>query len=295
MVSIVQSLFLYKNKFTYKNYVNESNSSLNFYSFLLSYITLKTYYKSVTMICNQYAYDTIIKFIPYDNVTIDTNDIDFKDQDFDKFWTIKKINVYNSIASPFIHIDGDVMLFNDVLKEFYTGNYDIICQNIENVNNFNHYNVYSDLLYDELANLNIFKSNRAKCNPINCAVVGLIDENVKNEYIHRCNQIYDLVYKKYYNELDSTFPIYLEQFVLGTVVLDYNLKVYEVLNKSSIEKHGMLNSGNNIGYTHLWGNSKFKTKYINLIKEKIKIEYSNYYNLIEKFELKNAMICINEM
>ena len=38
---------------------------LNFYSFILSYITIKKIYGPITMICNQEAYDAFIKYIPY--------------------------------------------------------------------------------------------------------------------------------------------------------------------------------------------------------------------------------------
>ena len=52
------------------HYGAEKKASLNFYSFILSYLTLKKYYGHVTMYCNERAEKLLIKYIPYDSVEI---------------------------------------------------------------------------------------------------------------------------------------------------------------------------------------------------------------------------------
>lgn len=234
--------------------------------------------------CNKYAYDNVIKFIPYDNVIIDDNN--HNTLDFDKYWTLQKIGALKHISAPFVHIDGDVMLFKDVLKPF-DYDIDIICQNIENASLFKHYNFYNNLLEKELKATNLLGEQFKTCNPINCGVIGIRDNDIKELLLEKSYYLYKIADSKYRDKLDSTFPIYLEQYVLGTIVKNNSLKVHDVLNDKLIKQYGICNSGNRIGYTHLWGNSKFKL--INVVKAKILASYEFYYKYVECYEHYHKM------
>jgi len=76
---------------------------LNFYSFLLSYLTLKKYHGSVTMYTNQSAHRSLIKHIPYDNIVLMENKNKFD------FWNKYKLDAMEKV-------NGDVIPYNLVLK-----------------------------------------------------------------------------------------------------------------------------------------------------------------------------------
>jgi hypothetical protein len=105
------------------NKLNGGELYLNLYSFLLSYLTLKKWYGHVTMYCNQHAYDTIIKHIPYDDVVILENEYNNI-----KFWSHYKVQVMNQMKENFIHVDSDVFIFKDILRPFLDGYFDGIVQ-----------------------------------------------------------------------------------------------------------------------------------------------------------------------
>src|SRR5579859_5029980 len=103
-------------------YVRKNNVLLNFYSFLLSCITLKEMYGEVTMYCNQSAYENLIKFLPYDNVVLLENNHTFP------YWNMYKTDSIMQTKGDVIHVDSDVFIFDRLFDVFINGNYDGIVQ-----------------------------------------------------------------------------------------------------------------------------------------------------------------------
>lgn len=253
---------------------------LNFYSYLLSYLTIRERYGPIKMYCNQYAYDEFMKYIPYDEFHIIES---INKSNFDKFWSIDKVNVLSKLNPPYIHIDGDVIIMNDeLLKPFINGEHDIICQNFEDTKVTIHYNVYTKKFNSLLESTQILGEDFENSTPVNCGVIGVSTKEINDEIVKRSKNLYEIIKKNHTKDVDGSFPIYLEQYVIGTVINDNKLDVYEVLDSDLINKIGIFELGNKVKYTHLWGNSKFK--YISYLKNSVKVRYPEYYNYIEKFE-----------
>lgn len=260
--------------------LNGTEVYLNFYSFFLSYLTLKKYYGYVTMYCNQKAYDTFIKFIPYDEIIIKENI--HKSQ---LYWSVYKVDVINEQTESFIHVDSDVFIFDDLFKPFIDNQdkYDIIVQNTSTKN----INPIKDFVYDYhgiLRDNNICFIDEYDGRCMSGGVIGM-NINVKNKYIENTTKMYKLFN---INNLDDYYipklAMILEELTIYLTALHNNFKWFDILPHEDIKIYGEANSGGKNKYTHMWLTTKFMEKYIILIKNKIKNEFNDYYHIVKKYD-----------
>ncbi len=250
---------------------------LNFYSFLLSYLTLKKYYGAVAMYCNQKAYDTFIKFIPYDEIVIKENRFLTH-----KYWSAYKLDVIADVKTPFIHVDSDVFVFDDLFRPFIENHdkYDVIVQNILPKEK----NLALDFVKNNATYLkdNNFMDDNYDGKCLSCGVLGMGLE-VKKKYLSNTEKMLSAMENEEVN-INLFRGMVLEELAFYFTVLNYNLKVYDVLpyNDVSIYKESI--AGENFHYTHLWFYTKFQKQYIDLVKNKIKTAFSDMYYLVENYE-----------
>jgi len=249
---------------------------LNFYSFLMSYLTLQKYYGSVTMFCNQKAYDSFIKHIPYDKVKILENQNDFK------FWSYYKVDAMRTMKEKFIHVDSDVFIFDDLYAPFIkTRKYDVMVQDIipERTNACGWFVKYNKEFLEEnnIIDYDIYDN---RC--FSCGTLGITPKLIP-EYIALC----DTLMKAYLeNKLINANPVgmILEELSLYIFTLNKKLRVHEILPHADILEHGIEKAGDLRKYTHMWFGNKFKPQIIKAIKLKIEKDFPDSYHLIEKYE-----------
>jgi len=251
--------------------------NLNFYSFFLSFLTLQKYYHSVTMYCNQKAYDSLIKYIPYNEINVVENKNSFV------FWNMYKIDAMKAMTEKFVHIDSDVFIFDNLFDEFiYSDKYDVIVQDIlppekNFIRDFVKKNK-SFLLESKIINPDVYDD---RC--VSCGTIGMTIE-IRNEYI----KVVEVIQKAYeMGLLIDANPMAMvgEELGMYLFILKNKLSVFDVLPYDQIKIHGVKEIGNRKKYTHLWLNTKFNLEYIELIKNKIKKEFPEYYDLIRVYEL----------
>jgi len=255
---------------------NGEKKFLNFYSFLLSCLTLQKYYGNITMYCNQKAYDSFIRYIPYDNIEIVENNNTFE------YWSYYKIDIMKKMTEKFIHVDSDVFIFDDLFSEFMTtDDYDVIIQdhlprNCNMVANFVSNN--SDfLIKNSIINPEIYDGSCA-----GCGTIGMTLE-VKNDYVEICEKLK----AGYANDelvAVNALGMILEELSLKLIILKQNLRVYEVLSQDLISTYGVLDAGIIRKYTHMWFGSKFDLENIKLMRDKIIRDFPQYKSLIEAYE-----------
>lgn len=262
----------------YDSNTSENLKYLNFYSFLLSFLTLQKYYGSVTMYCNQKAYDSFIKYIPYNEIIIIENNNSFD------FWSYYKVDIINQMNEKFIHVDSDVFIFDDLFSDFINNKYNVIVQDIihkeindeDAVSLLKHYEEFIDK--NKIINPNIYDK---KC--ISGGVIGM-DLEVKNKFIELSHKIkYNYDNKLLIFNTDYIAPI-TEELTLYLIILKNKLNMIEMLPFDLVNKYGRETTGNIIKYTHMWFDSKFNSNYINLIKNKIIKEFPNYIDVITEYE-----------
>jgi hypothetical protein len=277
-MKIIQSFAMFENGSPYLNNDNTDKNKiyLNFYSFLLSFLTLKKYYNNVTMFCNNSAYNAFIRYIPYSDIKIVENSNSFE------LWNMYKIDSIKSLNEDFIHVDSDVFLFKDVYGEYISSNkYDVIVQdtippNINFIRNF------VDTNKKILSEFDIFDSKLYDYKCVSCGTIGM-NLKTKLEYTSLVDRLLELFNKNLLIDADPMSMI-IEELVLHILITKNKLKKYEVLPYNQVLIHGVREVGNIQKYTHLWFNTKFDLKHIELIKNKIKKDFSQYYNYVEKYE-----------
>lgn len=270
--------------------IEDNKKYLNFYTFLLSCLTLQKYYGKVTMYCNQKAYNRFIKYIPYSEIIIVENNNSFD------FWSCYKVDIIKLQTEDFIHIDNDVFIFDDLFSEFINSKkYDVISQDIiskdlsEDIHFFlDYYGEFVSENKDFFIKNNIIDPNIYDKKCISCGTVGM-NLKIRDQWV----KIYDMIKYHYENDLFKDKPYYIttivEELALYFVVLKNNLNVYRILPDNLTIIHGIQDTGNLMKYTHMWFNSKFNPENIKLIKNKIYTDFPNYINVIEKFENENTL------
>lgn len=277
-MKIIQSYAHFDEGSPYLNNNDTERKYLQFYSFLLSYATLKKYYDAVTMYCNYMAYDNLIKYIPYDNVVIAENKNSFK------YWSYYKIDIIKQMAEDFIHVDSDVFIFDDLYSKFINNKqYDIIVQDVL-APELNISRDYVKDFADFLIKNKIYNPNEYDGKCFSCGTIGMRAKYIK-DYVKMCDSIkggfddYSKVEYKYLGMVCEELALYL-------FTKKHNLTFYDVLPFDKILQFGTHNTGNIMKYTHMWFHTKFEILYANLIRKKLLNYYQEYQPYIIKYEKK---------
>jgi len=289
-MKIIQSFAWLDDGSFYLRYNNDENAHnktfLNFYSMLLSVLTLQKYYGEVTMYCNQKAYDGFIKYLPYNEIKILENKNNLN------FWNYYKVDVIRKQTSKFIHVDPDVMIFDDLFSEFINGRrYDMIVQDVipENLNPIGRemetirgYLKKYDVINPELCDGKAFSNG----------VIGMTIK-AKNEFIKMADGLkkgFETGKLKVHDHLISMIS---EELASYLVAMSNDYKFIEILPYNNVLKNGSRQIANERKYTHMWGNSKFNPQYVEIMKLKTIKEFPLYADLIERYEsevMDNIMV-----
>jgi hypothetical protein len=256
---------------------NKYDPKLNFYSFLLSYLTLNKYYGGVTMHTNKMGYESIVKFIPYDKIKIfENNNKDFT------LWNKYKLDIMRQYDEDIIHVDSDVFLFDNIFREFIDNdNYDLIVQDIISKDK----NFVQDFCYDNESTLvreKILDIKKYDGRCVSCGVFGMRN-TFKNLYFEAIDIMHFNMKKNIFKNVMTPVMI-LEELTAYMIANMHDLKIYDVLPHDLVVKHGVRAVGDKVKYTHMWFNTKFSERNIKLMKNKIKKDFPDQYHLIERFE-----------
>jgi len=262
----------------------------NFYSYLFSVLLIKKLGYKIELYCDKDAYD-IYSLIPYDNIHL----VDFDNDGVDsKFWIYGKIKTHTLINEPYIHIDGDVFMFRDIIgNKLDNGEYSAVVQSVEDSftigDSFN--NMYS-------ASLNPYVKytrhgidwDKYDLTAYNCGVIGFNDMNLKNMYADKvknilCDISKDIDFNENRKKYDGMFLI-AEQSLLYYILQENNIKPLEILKYEDMinDVNWSMNLGAKMGYTHMWSYSKYRDDVIQQIKIKINNFFPEYYKVIQIFE-----------
>ncbi|MFA0961132.1 DUF6734 family protein [Roseivirga sp. BDSF3-8] len=101
----------------------------NYLSWAFSCLQLKKFYNQVELYTDDYGKYLLIDQLqlPYDKVSTRLNDLDEYGTDL---WAIGKVYTYSLQKEPFIHVDGDVFLWEKL--PHHLDNAPLVSQNIEN-------------------------------------------------------------------------------------------------------------------------------------------------------------------
>ena len=111
MMKIVQS-FWSGNKDCLKEGYGWLNPIYHYASWILSCNQLRKYYDDVILITDRAGYDVLINklHLPYTDVIVCLDELLSKYNS--NLWALAKIKAYSILDEPFIHVDGDVFVWD---------------------------------------------------------------------------------------------------------------------------------------------------------------------------------------
>jgi len=274
-MKIIQSFAQFEEGSPYLQHHNKPDYVyLSFYCFLLSQITVKKLYGDFTMFCNRKAYDSMLRYIPYDNVQIMENHNKFK------MWSMYKVDVMRIINDDFIHLDPDVSIFSKVLDPFINGECDVMVQDIVPFED----NRLKKFVFD---NIDFFAETKILTKPFDgrafsCGTVG-IKKFAQEYYFKGVEVLYEGMEKRGIEYIDYPTLI-LEEQLLYLIACENFFSVQEIIPTELITEYGIMDGGDRIGYLHLWRAVKYKTHIIDMIRKKIFFDFPEYYDTVLKYE-----------
>lgn len=181
----------------------------NWMSWILSCHQLVKYYDNVELYTDDFGYDILINKLqlPYSKVHVVLNELDKYPKDL---WAIAKIKAYSLQEEPFIHVDGDVFIW-EKFPESYV-NSQLIAQNLENTTGYyremwNEITANITFIPNELSSFHNGTSNLC----CNMGIIGGSDIDFFKEY---CTKSFEFVDKniEFWDKINLfNFNIFFEQ------------------------------------------------------------------------------------
>ncbi|WP_299314971.1 DUF6734 family protein [uncultured Aquimarina sp.] len=189
-----------------------SDRKYNYMSWALSCLQFKKYYKEVELVTDKFGYDILINHLnlPYTDVKVVLDDLN----DYDpNLWALGKIYAYSIQDKPFIHVDGDVYIWEQFRDEIKKS--PLIAQNLER--DF----IYYDEIYNELiSNFEYFpsvletsKRNNKGIVAINAGIIGGNNINFFKEFTEEAFRFVDKNLKHLNKVNIGVFNVIYEQFL----------------------------------------------------------------------------------
>lgn len=261
-------------KFIHSFYLDENKDPeyiyINRICFILSCLCARKLGYDIDLHCNKNMYK-YLSIAPYTNVYVDLDDL----KQPHRIYAKSKFDVMSKEDLGNIHLDGDVFLLKDSIKQLLDfSEFDLIVQCKETRKNMGGY------LWTESSNSfkNCEYPNWAckVCNVMyNCGVVGINNKDLKDEYFET---YYNMLkkYEKFGVDVCSVPDIIIEQQFLYDICKYRGYKVKTLLNEDDLE-----GSAKDIGYSHLMGRSKYKFK-DNVEKMIYKLDKNIYFEIKDK-------------
>lgn len=178
-MKIVQS-FWSGNQTDLTNNYGWYNYKYNWLSWILSCHQLVKHHKEVELYTDRFGYEILITKLqlPYTKVHVVLDDLNSYHKDL---WAIAKIKTFQMQDEPFLHVDGDVFVWESLTDKFKNAN--LVTQNLEITTDY-----YGRMWNDISTNLNFMPSEMANYHnklsnfACNMGIVGGNDINFFKEY-----------------------------------------------------------------------------------------------------------------
>lgn len=250
-------------------YSSGKHLETNLYCFTLSaYYAKKSGFNIILYTDNKGK--ELFKYSPYDEIIV----LDNLNTPNIKLFAYSKFIAMGHSNEGDIHIDGDVFLKKDSLKDLiHTNDCDIIVQSVEHkeIHSTNNWNAEIEACSN--CHLPSFM-NKDLPKMYNCGIVGFKNKDIMKEYHDYYFYLSDQ-FIQYGKMIDAVPELIIEQQLLYDFAKYKNLKVKEILDWRRINTNA-----NEIGYQHLLGKSKYKN--LDKVKTTLKKLDINLYNKINK-------------
>lgn len=261
-MTIIHSLWSFPLLNNRWNIKKQYEKSFNLYK--LSFLYAKQLGFEIVLHTDNLGYE-LLKSINYDRVELSLNNLDQRNY---KFWALGKIKSIEIEGQNSIHIDGDVFLKSENIKQIFNDHFSVLTQMIEPQKSFtdnylpqlNFINTVSDILKSDVQY------------SYNCGVVCFKDWTLfeaYNDFINDIIKIYnrDMSIEKFYRDSLNFYErmLIVEQYSLPVIVKKMNKVAKFIINN-----HKDINSDcDKYGFAHAFGKIKYSDSFQNQIIKKI--------------------------
>jgi len=264
----------------------------NIMSWALSCLQLKKYNDDVVLYAD-YASAKLLKdtlMLPYTEVICDLDKIN---NYHPQLWALPKIITYSKQTSPFLHVDGDVFIFEAFRQDLLDGN--LIAQNIEVATLYYENKIEeleSKLVYfpNEIVNE---RKNKIPIHAYNAGLFGGKDIDFFQEYTAKALEFIQRN-EGCLSRIDvSSLNVFYEQYLFFVMAKNQNKKV-NVFLSDEIGDNEYIGFGDfssvpyDKKYLHLLGGYKRNLAVCKQMAERLRLDYPEfYYRIIAKFKNNN--------
>lgn len=253
----------------------EPNLAKDIYCFALSAVLAQKYKGHIELVTDNYG-ASLLEGIPYDRVHRDLNDIEHVDP---RFWTAGKVYALSTRRKPTVHIDGDVFFLDDRCVYRLEGNWDVMVQMKESGNHYS--TTYPPILKELNKHVGISDFNKFNFS-YNTGIFGAQNMDFIHKYSYSYfNYIYLLEVAGVKINPQHDINVALEQSLLTTMCGDYNLHVKEMITGKEMMYPGLFETSDEIGFCHLWGDTKYSAYWQGKVKKRLKEEAPDLFHLIQ--------------
>ncbi len=294
-MNIIQTLYVDENIDLYKNPIGWVKPEFHCMAWALSCLQLKKLYKSVTLYANKHAANFLINELglPYDNVVYFPESYSLPHK---ALWALPKLWTYSMQNEPFLHVDGDVFLFNRIDESIL--NNDVVGQNIEVATDYytetqkeieEHFSFLPNVVREDF-------ETRIPIRAINAGILGGNDIKLFKDYT---NEAFDYINKN----IDSLplmnadrFNVFFEQHLLYTMMKQRKsstgLIFHDIIEDKGYQYVGSIQEVPfKRDYIHLLGHFKRDKVTCVLMALKLKQLYPDFYErILQTFTNKGQSI-----
>lgn len=263
------------------------NAKYHLMSWALSCLLVKRHYEEIELVTDNHGAKLLIDSLdlPYTKINLTLDNINKYSP---KLWALGKIHAYLDQKDPFIHIDGDVFIWEKFSNEIENGK--LIAQNVDLYNLKEYYNALIYLKAQGFvlpAELDGIKNLRDLSYSYNAGIIGGNDIDFIHYFSKRSLAFIEQNVNKINPEFqESSFAIIYEQLLFAFLAKERKVPV-TVLFKGLTEEFKNLSDFQNrlrqIKYVHIMNISKMQYHICHELEMQLMTQFPNYYDKILRF------------
>jgi len=263
----------------------------NYFSWTLSVLKFREYFEEVELYTDELGAEFLIGKLelPYSKVHVVLDEMNRYDHDL---WAIGKLYVYGLQTTPFLHVDGDVFIWEKFDKELLAK--DLITQNLEDAYPY-YQDIYASLskefsfVPDYITN---YHNQVGYFSGVNAGVLGGNNISFIHKYVSSAFQLVDKNIDHIKKIDTGLFNNFFEQCLFRLLADTDNIEISVLLDEVNDRFDYLVDFTGvpaNTGYIHTVGDYKKRLETGRLLAFKIKEEYPDYYFKIIELLKKNAI------
>jgi hypothetical protein len=273
------------NAYMEKNKCGWPSKKYNYISWALSCLQLRQYYDEVELVTDKEGYELLIDKmqLPYTSVKLELDEL--KDY-HPKLYALGKIHAYRIQDKPFIHVDGDVFIWERFGKDFEDSA--LLCQNMESGVDYNRWylNVFVEVaerfeFYPDIMDRSISKNDCIVA--INAGIIGGNDIGFFKDFTKEAIEFVDRNIAHLPKIRVDLFNTIFEHFLFYAMAEERKLKItcYNPLFEqiwAEVSDFSRVPSA--VKYIHTIGKLKKSRYVIEAMEDRLAMDYPEYYSRI---------------